>query len=59
MRELVEYIVRALLDHPESIQLTEVDGERTIIFELRCHAEDIGKVIGKKRQDGRRDPHRC
>ncbi len=47
MKELIEYIVRALVDSPEDIQITEVDGERTIIFELRCHSDDIGKVIGK------------
>lgn len=47
MKELVEYIVRALVDHPDDVRIIEVDGERTIIFELRCHAEDIGKVIGK------------
>jgi hypothetical protein len=47
MKELVEHIVTALVDHPEDINITEVDGERTVIFELRCHAEDIGKVIGK------------
>ncbi len=47
MKELIEYIVKALVDHPEDVQITEVDGERTIIFELRCHADDVGKVIGK------------
>jgi len=47
MKELVEYIVRALVDHPDDVRVTEVDGEKTIIFELRCHPEDLGKVIGK------------
>ncbi len=47
MKELIEYIVKSLVDHPEDIRITEVDGERTIIFELRCHADDVGKVIGK------------
>ena len=47
MKELVEYIVRALVDHPEDIRITEVDGERTVVLELRCHPEDVGKVIGK------------
>ena len=47
MRELVEYIVRALVDHPQDVRLTEVEGERTLILELRCHPEDVGKVIGK------------
>ena len=47
MKELLEYIVKALVDHPEEIRITEVDSERTAIFELRCHQNDIGKVIGK------------
>ena len=47
MKELVEYIVRALVDHPNDVRITEVDGERTVIFELRCNPEDVGKVIGK------------
>ncbi len=47
MKDLLEYIVRLLVDHPDDVRITEVDGEKTVIFELRCHAEDIGKVIGK------------
>ncbi len=47
MKELVEFIVKSLVDHPGDIHITEVDGERTVIFELRCHTEDVGKVIGK------------
>lgn len=47
MKELIEYIVRILVDHPEEVQITEVDGEKTVIFELRCNKDDIGKIIGK------------
>lgn len=47
MREMLEYIVRALVDHPDDVRITEVEGERTVIYELRCNPEDIGKVIGK------------
>ncbi|MDD2237116.1 MAG: KH domain-containing protein [Kiritimatiellae bacterium] len=47
MKELIEHIVKSLVDHPEDVRITEIDGERTIIFELRCHADDVGKVIGK------------
>jgi predicted RNA-binding protein YlqC (UPF0109 family) len=47
MKELLEYVVRLLVDHPDEVRITEVDGAKTAIFELRCHAEDIGKVIGK------------
>jgi len=47
MKDLIEHIVRALVDHPQDVHVTEVDGERTVIFELRCHPDDVGKVIGK------------
>ncbi|HPC18829.1 MAG: KH domain-containing protein [Kiritimatiellae bacterium] len=47
MKELIEYVVKALVDHPDELRITEIEGERTIVFELRCHPEDVGKVIGK------------
>jgi len=47
MKEFVTQIIAAMVDHPSDVQLAELDGERTVIFELRCHKEDIGKVIGK------------
>ncbi len=47
MKELIEYVVKALVDHPEELRIAEIEGERTIVFELRCHPDDVGKVIGK------------
>lgn len=47
MKPMLEYIVRGLVDHPDEVRVTAVEGERTAMFELRCHPEDIGKVIGK------------
>lgn len=47
MKELIEYVVKALIDHPEDLRIAEIEGERTIVFELRCHPDDVGKVIGK------------
>ena len=47
MKELIEYVVKTLVDHPDDIRIAEVVGERTIVFELRCHPDDVGKVIGK------------
>lgn len=47
MKDLIEYIARSLVDHPDDVKLTEIDGERTIVFELRCHKDDTGKIIGK------------
>ena len=47
MKEIVESIVRALSEHPDRVRVAEVDGEMTVIFEVRCHPDDVGKVIGK------------
>ncbi|MBU0677564.1 MAG: KH domain-containing protein [Verrucomicrobia bacterium] len=47
MKELVEFIVKSVVDHPNDVRVTEVEGEKTVIFELRCHANDVGKIIGK------------
>lgn len=47
MKELIEFIAKSLVDHPDEVKLTEIDGERTIVFELRCNKDDIGKVIGR------------
>lgn len=48
LRELVEMIVRSLVDEPELVQVTQVEGERTLIFEIRVAQSDLGKVIGKQ-----------
>jgi uncharacterized protein len=48
MKELIEYIVKSIVDNPEEVDVTQIDGESTIVFELRVKQEDVGKVIGKK-----------
>lgn len=48
MKDLIEYIVKAIVDFPENVIVTQIDGESTIVFELRVRQEDVGKVIGKK-----------
>jgi predicted RNA-binding protein YlqC (UPF0109 family) len=48
VKELVEYIARALVDNPDQVQVTEVDTEKSNIIELRVAPEDMGKVIGKQ-----------
>ena len=50
LKELVEIIVKKLVDKPESVKVTEISGEQATIIELRVAPEDLGKVIGK---DGR------
>ncbi|HNU69982.1 MAG TPA: KH domain-containing protein [Myxococcota bacterium] len=48
MRELVTYIAKALVDLPDDVSVTEVEGEQTSVIELRVAKEDMGKVIGKQ-----------
>lgn len=47
MHELVTMIVRALVDDPEQVVVNKIEGERSIIFEVRVGPDDLGKVIGK------------
>ena len=47
MKAFIEYVVKALVDYPEQVDIREVDGERVVVFELRLNQTDIGKVIGK------------
>ena len=46
-KELVDYMVKSLVDHPDQVEIREVEGEKSTILELRVTKEDIGKVIGK------------
>jgi uncharacterized protein len=48
MIELVEEIAKALVDNPDEVKVMEVEGEHTIIVELRVAQDDLGKVIGKQ-----------
>jgi predicted RNA-binding protein YlqC (UPF0109 family) len=48
MKELVESIARALVDHPDDVQVRAVEGSQATILELRVHREDLGKVIGRQ-----------
>lgn len=48
MKELVEIIAKSLVDNPENVQVTEVNGEQSLILELKVDPEDMGKVIGKQ-----------
>ena len=48
MRDLVEYLAKALVEYPEQVQVSQREDESTIIIELRVASEDMGKVIGKQ-----------
>lgn len=48
MKELIEQIIKAMVDNPTAVEVREVQGEGTIVLELRVAKEDAGKVIGRK-----------
>jgi predicted RNA-binding protein YlqC (UPF0109 family) len=48
MKDLVEAIAKALVDHPDQVQVRSVEGEQVTVLELRVHPEDLGKVIGRQ-----------
>ncbi|MEK6692896.1 MAG: KH domain-containing protein [Nitrospirota bacterium] len=53
MKELIEYMARALVDKPEEVAVNEVAGEKTTVYELRVSTSDLGKVIGKQGRTAR------
>ncbi len=48
MKELLEVIAKNLVDHPEDVVVTEVQGEKSLVLELKVAPDDMGKVIGKQ-----------
>jgi uncharacterized protein len=48
MKDLIEAIAKALVDHPDQVQVRAVEGEQVTVLELRVHPEDLGKVIGRQ-----------
>lgn len=52
-KELIEYIAKALVDHPDQVRVSEVEGEKTSVIELYVAKEDLGKVIGKQGRTAR------
>ncbi len=53
MKELITYIAKALVDNPEEVKVTEVEGDQTSVLELKVAKEDLGKVIGKQGRTAR------
>lgn len=53
MKDLLEEIAKALVDNPEDVRVTEVEGEQTTVLELRVRADDLGKVIGRQGRTAR------
>lgn len=53
MRELIAYIAKALVDSPDDVQVTEIEGSHTSVIELKVAKDDLGKVIGKQGRTAR------
>lgn len=53
LKDLIEYIAKSLVDHPEQVRVAEVEGEQTTVLELNVAKEDLGKVIGKQGRTAR------
>ncbi len=53
MKELVEQIAKALVDHPEQVSVRAIEGEQVTVLELRVAQTDLGKVIGKQGRTAR------
>jgi hypothetical protein len=47
VKEVLEYLAQHLVDDPDAVEVTEVEGERSVILQLRVAPDDMGKVIGK------------
>jgi hypothetical protein len=48
LKDLIEYLVKALVDDPEQVNISEVEGEDATKYEIRVASSDLGKVIGKQ-----------
>jgi predicted RNA-binding protein YlqC (UPF0109 family) len=53
MKDLIAYIAKALVDKPEEVLVTEIEGEQTSVIELKVAKEDLGKIIGKQGRTAR------
>lgn len=53
LKQLVETMAKALVDNPDKVVVSEVEGEKTTVFELRVAPSDLGKVIGKEGKTAR------
>jgi predicted RNA-binding protein YlqC (UPF0109 family) len=53
MKDLVEYIAKALVDNPDEVVVSEVVGDQTSVLELKVAKDDLGKVIGKQGRSAR------
>ena len=48
VQEMICRVLKALVEHPDEVQVRPIEGENTIVFEVQVNSEDAGKVIGRK-----------
>jgi len=53
MKQLIELMAKSLVDKPDEVDVIEVEGEQTTVFELKVAKDDLGKVIGKQGRTAR------
>jgi hypothetical protein len=53
MKDLIEYIAKHLVENPDAVEASEIEGEKTLIIELGVAPEDIGRIIGKNGRTAR------
>ena len=53
MKDLIKYIAQALVDNPDQVEVSEIEGNQTSVLELKVAKEDLGKVIGKQGRTAR------
>lgn len=53
LKGLIEYIAKALVDNPDQVKVSEIEGEKTSVIELSVAKDDLGKVIGKQGRTAR------
>ena len=56
MQAFLEQVGKGLVDHPDAVDITEVEQERTTVYELRLDPTDVGRIIGKSGADHQRHP---
>lgn len=53
LKELIQYVSKALVDLPNNVEVNEIEGEQTTVIELKVDKTDLGKVIGKQGRTAR------
>ncbi len=48
LRELLDYLARSLVEHPDSVQITEIEEPDALVFEIRVAEADLGRIIGRQ-----------